>query len=115
MIKHRFILIDIPGSSVVEINPWTTLAKGLPCQCLCVEEECEMEEKYPKNKKAHKSSAIPRKPLPKKTEESADSPYYLVIAFAFGILLCVSLCVLDYVSKDTTPTTDTTQTIEYFG
>ena len=74
-----------------------------------------MEEKYPKNKKAHKSSAIPRKPLPKKTEESADSPYYLVIAFAFGILLCVSLCVLDYVSKDTTPTTDTTQTIEYFG
>lgn len=74
-----------------------------------------METKYPKIKKRQTYSSIERKPLPKETEPSADSLYHLVIAFAFGILLCVSLCVLDYASKDTTPTTDTTQTIEYFG
>ncbi len=74
-----------------------------------------MEAKYPKRTKRQAHSAIERKPLPKETEPSADSLYHLVIAFAFGVLLCVSLCVLDFVSKDTTPTTDTTQTIEYFG
>lgn len=74
-----------------------------------------MKEQYTKNRKGQAYSARPHKPMPKKTEESADSLYHLAIAIVFGIVLCFSLCVLDYVSKDTTPTTETTETLEYIG
>ena len=73
-----------------------------------------MEKNYPKKKKAEFYSAIPSKPLRKGTEESADSLYHIVIAVVFGILLCLVMGALDFVSQDTTPTTDVTETIEYF-
>jgi hypothetical protein len=74
-----------------------------------------MEEKCAKKRKGQPYSAIPRQPLPRKTEESVSSLYHLVIAIGFGIFLCISMCVLDYVSQDTTPATDTTEIIDYFG
>ena len=74
-----------------------------------------MQKKYPKKERGLPFSAIPRKPLPKKTEESADSLYHIVIAIVFGVFLCLSMGALDYVSQDMTPTTDTTESIEYFG
>ena len=73
-----------------------------------------MEKKYPKRKKGQPYPARPRKPLPKGTDESTDSLYHIAIAIAFGILLCLVMGTLDFVSQDTTPTTDTTETIEYF-
>jgi hypothetical protein len=73
-----------------------------------------MEKKYPK-KKGQPYSAIPRKPLHNKAEESTNSLYHLVIALAFGFFFCLSMCVLDYVAQDTAPSTNMTETIEFFG
>jgi len=75
-----------------------------------------MQKNYPKKERGLPFSSIPRKkPLPKKTEESADSLYHIVIAIAFGVFLCLSMGALDYLSQDMTPTTDTTESIEHFG
>ena len=73
-----------------------------------------MEKTYPKKKKAESYSAVQSKPLGKGKEESADSLYHIVIAVVFGILLCLVMGALDFVSQDTTPTTDMTDTMEYF-
>jgi len=73
-----------------------------------------MEKKCPK-KKGEPYSAIPRKPLPKKAEESENPIYHIVIALGFGFLLCLSMGVLDYFAQDTAPFTNTTEIIESFG
>ena len=72
-----------------------------------------MEKKYPE-KKGNPHSARPRKPPPKKTVESENSLYHIAIMIVFGTSLCLFMGALDYVSQDTTPTADVTETIEYF-
>ena len=74
-----------------------------------------MAKRSSKQEKRQAYSAIPGKPLPRNTEESADSLYHIVIAIVFGIFFCLSMGVLDYISQDKTPVTDTTETIEYSG
>ena len=69
--------------------------------------------KYPK-KKGELYPPIPRKPRPKETEKSQDSLYHIAVMILVGVLLCIVMGVLDHFSLDTTPTTDTTDTIEYF-
>lgn len=64
--------------------------------------------KYPKKK----GELSP--PIPKKTEESEDSLYHFAVMMLVGLVLCLVMGVLDHFSLDTTPTTDTTDTIEYF-
>jgi hypothetical protein len=73
----------------------------------------EMEKlKYAK-KKGKRNAPIPRKPIPRKTEESQDSLYHFAVMMLVGLVLCLIMGVLDRISQDTTPTTDTTNTIEY--
>ena len=74
-----------------------------------------MGKKSSKKEKRRAYSSIPGKPLPRNTEESADSLYHIVIAIVFGIVLCLSIGVLDSVSQDETPATGITETIEYLG
>ena len=73
-----------------------------------------MEKRDRKKKKALQYPAGPRKPSPSKREESADSLYYIAIVAVVGISLCLIMGAFDYVSQNTTPIADTTETIEYF-
>jgi hypothetical protein len=73
-----------------------------------------MKTKYLKKEKGQSYSARPRKPAPKETGESADTLYHIAIVIMFGISLCLGMAALDYVLQDTTPTANTTETIEYF-
>jgi hypothetical protein len=68
--------------------------------------------KYPK-KKGEQYPPLPRKPLPKETEESQDSLYNFAVMMLVGLVLCLVMGVVDHFSLDTTPTTDTTDTVEY--
>jgi len=73
-----------------------------------------MESKYSKKEMGPTNPSIQRKPLPKEKEASDESLYHIAIAIVCGLLLCLVVATLDYVSQETTPTTETTDTIEYF-
>ena len=71
-----------------------------------------MEKKYRKMRKGELYPPIPRKPVPKGTEESSGFLYYIAVMMLFGVVLCLVLGALDYVSQDMTPIT--TDAVEYF-
>ena len=73
-----------------------------------------MEKKFRSKKKARPFPAGQRKPSPKRTEESGDTLYYIAIVTVVGISLCLVMGAFDYVSQNTTPIADITETIEYF-
>ena len=73
-----------------------------------------METKYRKTKEGVLYPSIPHKPLPKARDDSKDYLYHIGVMMAVGILLCLLMGVLDHVWQDTTPTTDTSNEMEYF-
>jgi hypothetical protein len=57
---------------------------------------------------------VQRKPVQKATEESGDSLYHIALMILVGVMLCLVLGALDYVSEDTVPPAYTTEIIESF-
>jgi hypothetical protein len=71
-----------------------------------------MEKKHRKMIKGELYPPIPLKPVPKGREKASDSFYYIAVVMLVGVLLCLVLGALDYVSQDITPIT--TDRVEYF-
>jgi len=73
----------------------------------------EVVKKYLGKESGESNPTIPRNPQPKGAGESSDSIYHVVFVILVGILLCLALGVLDFLSQETTSTTNTTKMIEY--
>ena len=70
-----------------------------------------MDKKHPKKSKRVAHAPGPGHTLRKDTEASDNSLFHIAIVIVFGILLCLFMGALDHVSKETTPISDTMETI----
>ena len=73
----------------------------------------EAAKKYLGKKRGGSNPTIPRNPQPKGAGESSDSIYHLVFMILVGVLLCLAIGVLDFLSQETASTTRTTKMLEY--
>jgi hypothetical protein len=72
-----------------------------------------LEKKYLEKKKGESHPTLPREPQAKGAGESSDSLYQIFFMILVGVLLCLAVGVLDFLSQEEASTTNTTGMVTY--